>query len=154
MADFYADSSALVKRHIPEIGSPWFQALADPTVGNAITTARISLVEVYSALNRRIRESTLDTADYAGIVTDFNALCATQYALVELTTSVIERARLLLERYPLRAFDAVHLASALIASNALAIAGLPTLTFVSADHYLLNAAQAEGLATENPNTHP
>lgn len=71
MADYYADSSALVKRHIPEIGSAWFQALAEQVTGNAITTARMSLAEVYSALNRRIREATLDAADYARIVTDF-----------------------------------------------------------------------------------
>lgn len=46
MADVYADSSALVKRHISEVGSSWFQALADPIAGNVITTARISMAEV------------------------------------------------------------------------------------------------------------
>jgi predicted nucleic acid-binding protein len=69
MADYYADSSALVKRHIPEIGSAWFQALADLDAGNTIITARVSMVEVYSALNRRIREATLDTVDYARLLT-------------------------------------------------------------------------------------
>lgn len=39
MAHFYADSSALVKRHIAESGSAWFQALAAPPAGNAITTS-------------------------------------------------------------------------------------------------------------------
>ena len=42
MADYYADSSALVKRHIPEIGSAWFQALTDQVAGNTITTAHVS----------------------------------------------------------------------------------------------------------------
>jgi len=154
MADVYADSSALVKRHIPEVGSRWFQALGDPVAGNVITTARISMAEVYSALNRRIREATLDAADYAHIVADFDALCATQYTLVELTALIVERARRLLERHPLRAYDAVHLASALTANDALAAAGLPALTFLSADHRLLNAAQVEGIATDNPNAHP
>jgi uncharacterized protein len=92
MADVYADSSALVKRHIPEVGSRWFQAQVDPVAGNVITTARISMAEVYSALNRRIREATLDAADYAHIVADFDALCATQYTLVELTVLIVERA--------------------------------------------------------------
>jgi uncharacterized protein len=154
MADVYADSSALVKRHIPEVGSNWFQALADPLTGNVVTTARISMVEVYSALNRRIREATLDAADYAHIVADFDALCTTQYTLVELTALIVERARQLLERHPLRAYDAVHLASALTANDALTAAGLPPLTFLSADHRLLNAAQVERLATDNPNAHP
>ena len=60
MEEFYADSSVLVKRHVPEAGSSWFRAIADPASGNVIITARVSVVEVYSALNRRVRAGTLD----------------------------------------------------------------------------------------------
>ena len=153
MADYYADSSALVKRHVFESGSGWFQILTDPGTGHAIITARLSMAEVYSALNRRRREATLPTADYARIVTDFDALCVTQYTLVELTAPIVERARRLVEQHPLRAYDAVHLASALAVNESLMTAGLLALTFVSADQRLLQAAQLEGLATDNPNTH-
>ena len=154
MSDYYADSSALVKRHIPEIGSTWLQELTDQVVGNTIITARVSMVEVYSALNRRIREATLGTVDYARLVSDFNALCVTQYTLVELTAPIVDRAQLLLEHHPLRAYDAVHLATALIANETLVAAGLPALTLLSADNRLLDAAQTAGLATDNPNAHP
>lgn len=154
MAHCYVDSSAPVKRHLLETGSVWFQALAAPEAGNAIVTARISMAEVYSALNRRRREATLDTADYARIVADFHALCVTQYTLVELTALIVERARQLLEQHPLRAYDAVHLASALVVNEALMAADLSALTFVSADQRLITAAQTEGLATDNPNAHP
>jgi predicted nucleic acid-binding protein len=154
MADYYADSSVLVKRHIAEVGSAWVRALADPAAGNLITMARISLVEVYSALNRRIREATLDPADYAAIVADFEALCAGEYTLVELTPPIASHARVALERYPLRAYDAVQLASALVANNTLVAAGLATLTFIAADDRLVTAAMAEGLAVDNPNVHP
>jgi predicted nucleic acid-binding protein len=153
MADFYADSSALVKRHIHESGSVWFQALAALDAGNMIVSARISIVEFYSSLNRRTREATLDPAEYARIAADFDALCNAQYALIELTPPVVERARLLLERHALRAYDVVQLASALITNSTLLAASLPALTFLSADQRLLNAAQAEGLATDNPNAH-
>ena len=51
MADYYADSSVLVKRHVNEIGSGWFRAIADPAVGNVIITSRVSIIEVYSAFN-------------------------------------------------------------------------------------------------------
>ena len=132
---------------------PGFRTLADRVAGNTITTARVSMAEVYSALNRRIREATLDTVDYARLVTDFNALCVTQYTLVELTAPIVERARLLLEHHPLRAYDAVHLAAALLVNDAL-VPGLPALTLLSADNRLLNAAQIERLATDNPNAHP
>jgi hypothetical protein len=36
MADYYADSSVLVKRPVNEIGSDWFRALADTATGNVI----------------------------------------------------------------------------------------------------------------------
>ena len=101
MADYYVDSSVLVKRHGHEIGTAWFRAVADPTTGNLIITARISIVEVYSAFNRRLREANLSPLDYAQIVTDFVTFCTADYELVELTDAVVERARLLLERYPL-----------------------------------------------------
>jgi hypothetical protein len=41
---YYTDSSALVKRHIPEIGPEWFQALVDQVVWNTITTTRVSIL--------------------------------------------------------------------------------------------------------------
>ena len=154
MADYYADSSALVKRHVHEAGTAWFRALCDPTAGNVIVTARISMVEVYSALNRRQREARLASTDYADIVADFITVCATEYQLVELTVPVVERAKSLLERHPLRAYDAVQLASALLIQEVLQSADLPPLTFLAADDQLLTAAQTEGLTADNPSLHP
>ncbi len=154
MTDYYADSSVLVKRHVDEIGSAWFRALADLSAGNLIITARLSTIEVYSALNRRLREAHLDVADYTQIANDFDALCATEYELIELTPLLVERTRSVLERYPLRAYDAVQLASALVVREALASAGLPPPTFLGADDRLLNAVRAEGLMTDNPILHP
>ena len=154
MADFYADSSVLVKRHIAERGSAWFRMLADPATGNTIITAQISVVEVVSAFNRRVREATLPRADYARIRADFDALCGSEYRLVSTSLLVLERARDLLEHHPLRAYDAVQLASGLIANAALLSAGLPALTFLAADTGLLNAAAAEGLGIDDPNVYP
>lgn len=154
MADYYADSSALAKRHVREIGADWFRGLADPRTGNAITTARISLVEIYSTLNRKLRETALTREQYAEVVADFDAFCLTQYEFVELTSTIIERSRSLLERHPLRAYDAVQLASALVMRDALQANRLPAPIFLSADDRLLKAAEAEGLAIDNPNLHP
>jgi predicted nucleic acid-binding protein len=154
MADYYADSSVLVKRHVHEVGTAWFRELTDAAAGNMIVTTRVSMVEVYSALNRRQRELDLDTVDYTQIASDFATICATEYQFVELTAPVVERARLLLERHPLRAYDAVQLASALLAQETFQTVGLPPLVFLAADDRLLAAAQAEGLMTENPNAHP
>jgi len=85
------------------------------------------------------------------MLTALPAICAEQYQLVELAASPIDRAGLLLDRHPLRAYDAVHLASALLANDTLQTTGLPPLVFLSADDRLLAAAQAGDLATDNPN---
>jgi len=63
MAAYYADSSVLVKCHVPETGAAWFGALAAPAAGHIMVTAQISLVEVYSALNRRVREASISLLD-------------------------------------------------------------------------------------------
>lgn len=153
MAAYYADSSALVKRHVPETGSAWFASLAAPSAGNIIITARISLAEIYSALNRRVREASITTADYVSIISDLNSIWSTDYEIIELTQPVIDETRLLCERHPLRAYDAVQLASALHASRVLQAVGKPPPIFLSADGRLLIAAQAEGLVTDDPNLH-
>lgn len=153
MADFYADSSVLVKRHIAERGSTWFRTLADPATGNTIITVQISIVEVVSAFNRRVRETTLTPIDYARIRADFDALSRSEYRLVSVSLPVLERARDLIERYPLRAYDAVQLAAGLTANDALLAAGLPVLIFLAADTRLLGAAAAAGLRTDDPHAH-
>ncbi|HEU5103475.1 MAG TPA: type II toxin-antitoxin system VapC family toxin [Roseiflexaceae bacterium] len=154
MSDYYADTSVLVKRHVRESGTDWFTAVADPATGNTILTALVSMVEVISALQRRVREGVLDVGDAARLSSDFQALCVREYRLIALTTPVIERACQLLVRHPLRAYDAVQLAAALIARDALVTAGAAAMTFLSADWRLLNAAAAEGLLFIDPSTFP
>ena len=60
----------------------------------------------------------------------------------------------LTQNLKLRGYDAVQLATTLVANEALTAASLPGLTFVAADHDLLTAANAEGLDAENPNRYP
>ena len=50
------DSSCLVKRYVNEIGSEWVLSITDPVAGNEIYTARITGVEVISAVSRRKRD--------------------------------------------------------------------------------------------------
>lgn len=69
-------------------------------------------------------------------------------------SALIDSAIQLTRRQKLRGYDAIHLACALALNKPLATNHLPPLTFVAADDNLLAAAQAEGLATENPNEHP
>jgi hypothetical protein len=59
----------------------------------------------------------------------------------------------LAETHGLRRYDAVQLAAALEDRTHRLAVGLAPLTFVSADHALNGAAQAEGLLAEDPNAH-
>ena len=64
---------------------------------------------------------------------------------MELGDDILLLARDLIQRRPLRGFDAVHLASALRLKLALG----ETITFAAADDRLLKAAEAESLEPLN-----
>ena len=57
-------------------------------------------------------------------------------------------------RHGLRAYDAVQLTAALEVNRRRQAMGLEAVTLVSADRELYTAAVAEGLAVEDPTTHP
>ena len=63
MSAFFCDSSAIVKRYIAETGSTWISTITDPAVGNRLYVARITLVEVISAITRREKGGHLTTTD-------------------------------------------------------------------------------------------
>lgn len=151
---YYADSSALVKRHVAEIGSGWIKDEFDAAGGNIVITTKLSIVEVLSALNRRQREATLAAADYQDIAKAFLEAVELEYQIVDLTDAVLLESKRLLEIYPLRAGDAVQLASAVASQNILSGKNLSTLIFLASDVRLLNAAKSEGLTTDDPQNYP
>lgn len=151
---YYADSSVLVKRHVQEIGSVWFQNLVLPASNNSIITAKLSIIEVFSAFNRRKREATISQTDYNDFAKDFSAISNNEYHLLDLTNSIIVESQRLLETHPLRAGDSIQLASAIYARNMLQNSQLPAPIFLASDDKLLDAATAEGFTTDNPLLHP
>lgn len=151
---YFLDSSALVKRYVPETGSAWVQALADVATGNLLIIARITWVEVLSALARRQREGSLSDTEVDLIIQRFGYDLNNQYQVVELDKVLAQRAGQLVNHYPLRAYDAVQLASVLHIQPAFARATSTSLVFLTADDRLLTIAQAAGLLTDNPNNHP
>jgi uncharacterized protein len=151
---FYADSSVLVKRHVSEIGSVWFQNLVLPASNNSMITAKLSIIEVFSAFNRRKREATISQIDYNYFAIDFVSNSNNEYHLLDLTDSIIVESQRLLETHPLRAGDAIQLATAIYARNMLQNSGLSAPIFLASDNKLLDAAIAEGFIIDNPNLHP
>ncbi|CAN5855401.1 hypothetical protein BH20ACI4_BH20ACI4_27730 [soil metagenome] len=150
---YYADSSALFKRHVTEIGSSWIKTEFSATSNNLIYTSKLSIAEVLSALNRRQRKSSVSPADYKKFSNDFLAVSKFQYKTIDLSDAVLLEAQRLLENYPLRAGDAIQLASALLANTQLISAKLPALIFLASDVRLLSAAKDEGLQSDDPQNH-
>jgi hypothetical protein len=56
----FLDSSALVKRYVPESGTNWVRQIIHPTGGHFILIAYVTPVEIISALMRRKREGIVD----------------------------------------------------------------------------------------------
>ena len=150
---YFLDSSALIKRYVPEIGSDWVQTLAATYTGNPLLIARITWVEVRSALARRAREGSLTIGDVNLIVQGFRSDLNNQYQVIDLDIALAEAAGQLVNQYPLRAYDAVQLASALRIQPAFAPTTSTPLIFLTADVRLLSIATAIGLLTDNPNNY-
>ena len=103
-------------------------------------TSRLTAVEIASALARRCREGAFAVTErdraLAALEQDLSAL-----HLVELSPSIVFQARSLVVRHPLRAGDAIQLASALLLQRELD----ETVTFAAYDDRLKVTAAAEGL---------
>lgn len=153
MVTYYLDTSAAVKLYLVEIGSDWLRQLlvTDPMPG--IFSSYLLRVELWSAFARRRREDNVTVQEYSQLQSWFAEHQQSLYRLVPLNETIIQQACQLIERHPLRSYDAVHLATALILNQRLAESGV-NLVFLSADNRLTQAGLAEGLAVDNPNNYP
>ena len=151
---YFLDSSALIKRYITEQGTGWVRSITLPSTGNTIIIAQVTQVEIFSSVSRRRREGLVPPRTTQAIRLLLHRHVKREYMVIELATPIIEGAEDLLDKHPLRAYDAIQLASALAANARLIEAILAPLVFVSADVRLLTAATVEGLTGDDPNAHP
>ena len=131
----YLDASALVKLFVPEPESDDLnRALAGLT---DVIVSDLALTEMASALGRRTREQRLAREEAQRVYREASKLHASAHH-AELTPPIHRRAeRLMLSlATPLRAVDALHLATALHAEAA---------TVVTFDPRLRDAAGSQGL---------
>ena len=134
--NIFFDSSALAKRYLEEKGSDRVQAILSSA--SALGVSVICVAEIISALCRRRRERRLSTQQYrdakAALFSDIE-----DASVIGIGDEVIARSVELLEHFPLRSADALHLACAAEWSAEL---------FVSADERQARAARAHGLKVE------
>jgi len=132
----FFDTSALVKAYVDEPGSDLVLRLwddASPPIGSVLVYA-----ETHAALARRLREGAPPELIHA--VAETFEKHWTNILPMPVDVGVLLTCRRLVQRYPLRGADAVHLASAIEART---LAGEP-VTFACADDRLIEAAHAEG----------
>lgn len=133
MAIVYLDTSALVKLVVDEPGSALVAALWDGA--DLVVTSRLADAEVRAVLAGGRRAGRL--VDDGQATDDWDRLRPGLHVL-ELGESVTAAAAALVDAHPLRAADALHLASALELRS-------PDLVVAVWDEHLATAARAEGL---------
>jgi hypothetical protein len=110
-------------------------------------------VEVNAAFALRHRLGGISTfALYANVRTFTRHVTQNQYLVLPVTEPVVHLASHLVLKHVLRGYDAIQLATALDYAKTLG-SQRSRFCFLTADSQLLRAANAEGLATDNPNQH-
>ena len=153
MAAVFLDASGIAKRYINETGTSWVNRLVDPSAGNWAYLARITGVEVVSAISRRQRQGNISTTDAAKMLAQFRSEFANLFHILEITPGLVNQAMTLVESHALRGYDAVQLAAAIRLQARCLQIGIG-FTLISADTALNLAATKEGLTVEDPNSHP
>ncbi len=155
MSQFYFDSSALVKYYLVESGTLWVRSIIDRRTDlnweHKVVASILSVAEVISAFARHRRAKNISSGLYAGVISRFLREGRQRYQLWGVGETIVNLAAQLVQRHPLRAYDAVQLATALSLDRLVRENRLPPITFVSADAVLCQAAVAEGLTAVNPN---
>jgi uncharacterized protein len=104
----YLDTSALVKLYVEETGSADVRALVH--AASVVATSVVAYAETRAALARLRRERLLTARQLATLRRQFDEQWE-QYLALEATDSLCRAAGDLAERYGLRGFDSIHLAS-------------------------------------------
>ena len=130
----YLDTSSLVKLYVEEIHAVTVREWVEEA--EMIATCRVALPEAISAFHRRFRSGDFSKPDYENLIAGFTEDWR-KYVVLDFDEL---EAGLLVGKYGLRGFDAVHLSSAKMMKQDANLA----LFFSSFDEKLNKAAAAEG----------
>ena len=139
----YLDTSALVKRYFRELFSD--ELLATWRSADQIVTSFVAYAEAMASIQRKKREAGLPDALLREIVDSFHRDWES-FIRVEVNDELNGYIDQVVEGYPLRGFDAIHLASAMVVQERLP----DRFVFACFDDRLAQAAHAEGLKTFPP----
>lgn len=153
MSVYFIDTSSLAKRYVAEIGSKWLRNLIKPIHGHQFIVSELCKIEMFSLLARLEYMKVLTPALAGQYRFQFLVHAQTEYLVVPVDKTVLRSARKLVVKHvshKLRTLDAIHLASAIKSRTIIS----QTITFVSSDNALLDAATSEKFSVDDPNLHP
>jgi uncharacterized protein len=145
---YYLETSALVKLYVREAGTDRLLALTGRSSENRFAILALARVEFRSAVRRRERNGEIPEAIAAQLLETFDRHVEARFVTQTVTDYVLDQALLLIDRYVLRAFDAVQLAGYLVLTTSATGGDVPV--FVCSDQALLSAAAQEGLPIFDP----
>jgi predicted nucleic acid-binding protein len=134
----YLDTSSLVKLYVEEDGADAVTALV--TEANLLAISAAGYPECRAGLARRRREGTQRSSDLKAVVARLDADWS-RMATISVTDGLARRAGALADRFGLRGFDAIHLASFELLLQRV---GDDDVTFSTADGNLARAAKRLG----------
>lgn len=140
MGLYYLETSALVKLYVREPGTDRLLQLAANKAENKLVVLSVSAIEVRSAIRRRERGGDLDSKIAALVLDHLQQHIQARFVRQILSDSTLDCAAEMIDRYALRAYDAIQLAGCVTLKNA---SGSDVPTFVCADRQLLDAARSE-----------
>ena len=136
--NLYLDTSSLLKLFIQEAESDFVSQLSESAV--SLYASRVGYAEARAGLARAREMLRIPEEEYSSTLDRFEASWRT-FIISDVTQPLVRIAGDLAERYVLRGFDAIHLASAATLQREL---GEP-ITFSAFDDRLNESAASEGL---------
>ena len=133
----YLDTSALVKRYFQEPFSD--EVITRWQTATGIVISSVAYAETLASFYRKKREADLKEAVVRKVIEAFR-LDWQSFIRIEVNDELDEYLDRALKRYPLRGFDAIHLASAILVREGLR----EEILFVCFDQLLARAARKEG----------
>jgi predicted nucleic acid-binding protein len=148
MADYYLDSSALLKRYKTENGSRRVIELFESALpADELFTSQFTILEITASIARLRKGGLLDEEAQGRLMNQLLLDSAGRMEVVLLRPELISDAMQYSQKYALKGPDSIQLASAVAARRA---GAQPNLVFVAADRELVEAAGQEGFDILNP----
>jgi predicted nucleic acid-binding protein len=147
LALYYLETSALAKLYVREAGTDRLLALLSPARGDRLAILSLSKAELWSAVRRRERDGEIASSIATRLLEAFQLHMEARFLVQPVSDYLVDLACSLVDRYGLRAFDALQLAGFLKLATS---SGPDAPVFVCSDRKLLEAAGREGLQTLDP----